>query len=332
MKLNTVLRIFKNGIMKLFQLHRKYFSFIGIEPLQPFQKNQKLIVLWRRLLVFIPFIACAILSSAFLGYKAKTLEEYSDSFYFSISMVHMCTILTVLVCKAARLFKLIEDIEKLIEQRKIRKEICWFYYKNCMKCNKISHVIWCRYRKSPVEAKIHKIEWKYWEMDKSFLFPHGRSDCTCNFDAKIHHKFLPLFHNRSRWGRFQLTVSNLVRYNNGWKVEFSYEMSQLLFAFFSSRSPFNWRTPIGFLIIYTIQSAAVIFSCHLCTCYIVTFTAPCYMVFTFCNEIKDEIHSLEESNKARQKSVELMKRVGDIVEFHAAAKQLSSIVMIFIEN
>ena len=109
--------------MRLFQSNRKYLAVIGIEPLQPFEKNQKMIVLVRRLLFFIGFIVCAILSSVFLGYEAKTLSEYADSFYFSISMISLSIGLAIMIWKVDILFKLIGDFEKLIEQRKIIKDI-----------------------------------------------------------------------------------------------------------------------------------------------------------------------------------------------------------------
>ena len=70
--------------------------------------------------------------------------------------------------------------------------------------------------------------------------------------------------------------------------------------------------------------------CHFCACYIAIFTASCYVIFTFCNGIKNEIRVLDESSKAGGNSVELMKRVGDIVEFHAVTKQLSHTLIVLI--
>lgn len=105
---------------------------MGIEPLQPFEKNQKMTVLIRRLMVFTIFIVFGVLSAVFLGYEAKTLNEYADSFYELATSTAFSLILATIFWKVNRLFKLIGDFEKLIGQRKIKKIIFFlFYYENC---------------------------------------------------------------------------------------------------------------------------------------------------------------------------------------------------------
>lgn len=96
-----------------------------------------------------------------------------------------------------------------------------------------------------------------------------------------------------------------------------------------SRAPFDCKTPIRYLIIFAIESSTVFYVCHICACYLGTFVASCYIIFTFCNDIKNNIYVLDKSSKANANSVELMKRVADIVEFHVAAKQLSHNLIVF---
>lgn len=120
MKIDPVASTSQNNRMKLFQLHRKFIAVMGVELLQPFQKNQAMIVIIKRLLYFISLILFVILSSVFLGYEAQTLDEYADSFYGSVSTVVFSLIFAIILWKMDSLFKLIGDFEQLIEQRKKR--------------------------------------------------------------------------------------------------------------------------------------------------------------------------------------------------------------------
>lgn len=106
--------------MQLFRLNQKYLAIMGIEAFQPFSENQPLIVFVRRLLVLISLTICVILSSVFLAYEAKTLNEYADSFYGFATTTAIFFLFTIFLWKMDSLFKLIVDFEKLIEQRKIR--------------------------------------------------------------------------------------------------------------------------------------------------------------------------------------------------------------------
>lgn len=107
--------------MRIFQLSRKYLAVVGIEPLQPFQKEQPMIVFVRRFVVFISLLAYTILSWIFLGYEAETLNDYADSFFGFATTAGFSLILAIILWKTDSLFKLIRDFEKLIEQRKLEK-------------------------------------------------------------------------------------------------------------------------------------------------------------------------------------------------------------------
>lgn len=73
------------------------------------------------LLILIQFALAAI---AFLLFEAGNFREYAESFYiFATSSLKMCTF-SVTMRKKARIFKLIDDYENIIENR----ELSWF---NC---------------------------------------------------------------------------------------------------------------------------------------------------------------------------------------------------------
>lgn len=56
-----------------------------------------------------------------------------------------------------------------------------------------------------------------------------------------------------------------------------------------------------------------------------TLVSSCYVILTFCNDLKSDIHALDESSKAKENPAILMGRVTNIVKFHSTAKQLSRI-------
>lgn len=105
--------------MELFQLSRKYLAIVGVETFQPSQKSQAVIVLIKRLLFFISSILYVILSSVYIVYEAEALNQYADSFYGFASSTAGSVDFAILLWKMDSLFKLIGDVEKIVEQRKL---------------------------------------------------------------------------------------------------------------------------------------------------------------------------------------------------------------------
>lgn len=95
------------------------------------------------------------------------------------------------------------------------------------------------------------------------------------------------------------------------------------------RAPFNWRTPIGYLIIFSMECATSAYVCHFCACFIGTYIASCDIMFNFCDEIKSQIHIMNENSQTKENAEQFKKRVVDIIVFHAKVKQLSYISIEF---
>lgn len=93
--------------------------------------------------------------------------------------------------------------------------------------------------------------------------------------------------------------------------------------FYFIRLPSEWKTPVGYSIVLSIEFTGAYYINHIAACYISTLIASCYIIFNFCDDIKNEIHAFDNGIKFGENNVELMKRVSDFVEFHAAVKQLS---------
>lgn len=139
--------------MRIFRLYRKYLAFIGVAPLEPFQKNHSMAVVLKRLpllILCVPWFICMVI---FIGYEAKSIGEYVDAFFMCASLAVSNFIFVMFLWKMDILFKSIEDFGNLIEQRKTFPD----------KIHYISVLIipivkWYRNGESSVEAKICEVE------------------------------------------------------------------------------------------------------------------------------------------------------------------------------
>lgn len=104
--------------MKIFQLFRKYWALLGVEQLQPFQKNQRVKSFLKRLPVFIVCVLWFICLTVFTGCEAAKIDEYADAFYISSCVMAILFTFAITLWKMDNLVKLIEDFENLISQRR----------------------------------------------------------------------------------------------------------------------------------------------------------------------------------------------------------------------
>lgn len=107
------------GTMKLFKLYRKYLALMGVEPLQPYQKDQAKKVFLRRFLVYTLCVLWLTCASIFIGFEAKTIHQYADAFYMSSCLTTILVVFSMFLWKLDIFFGFIEEFENLIEQRKI---------------------------------------------------------------------------------------------------------------------------------------------------------------------------------------------------------------------
>lgn len=94
-------------------------AMVGIESLQPFEKYHSMTMQLKRSVVLILFILFVTSSLVFIGYQANSLGEYADASYMSATLDWMFFAFAILLWKRDDVFKLIEDFENLIQQRKI---------------------------------------------------------------------------------------------------------------------------------------------------------------------------------------------------------------------
>lgn len=101
-------------MMKLFQVCQKYMAIIGIRRLLP---DEKFPFNRRNVGILFIFGQSFIAASAFLVFDAKTLKEYTECLYTWISVLGVLIGLALVIIRTEEIFQLIENMEKMVEQR-----------------------------------------------------------------------------------------------------------------------------------------------------------------------------------------------------------------------
>lgn len=103
--------------IKLFQSVRKLYQTIGLDP---FQSNPTPPNKCDHRIYFIAFsiMQMFISSTAFLAFKAETIQDFATSFYASITQLYMLVNFFSLVIQMGAISKLTEISEKFIEKSK----------------------------------------------------------------------------------------------------------------------------------------------------------------------------------------------------------------------
>lgn len=96
------------------------------------------------------------------------------------------------------------------------------------------------------------------------------------------------------------------------------------FPFFVAfRLPFEWRTPIGYLIAFSIQFAS--FYCILLSadCFMGFLIGSCETLLTLTEDVKTELSALDDANKSGENAANLKQQMCDFVDLHSNTRQLS---------
>lgn len=99
------------------------------------------------------------------------------------------------------------------------------------------------------------------------------------------------------------------------------------FKFFSKnhfqRLPFNWRTPIGYFVAFTLQCGGVYYLFMYVVINCGYFTGSVLTLIAFVNDAKQELKSINALGKIDGNKTKIIKGFGKFIELHAQAKQLS---------
>lgn len=94
---------------------------------------------------------------------------------------------------------------------------------------------------------------------------------------------------------------------------------------FWNRLPFNWKTPVGYIVTVIWMSASyfLILSCLLSTIWF--YAGCCWLIITFVEDITNDLELLSVGSRSDQRRLE---RFGKIIQLHIDVKQLSWLIIL----
>lgn len=101
--------------IKLFQAARRFHEMAGIYPPQPHQNHS---FTFKNLTILCGQCAAFFGVFGFFVFLAKSMAEFSISFYSSITVIFMINVFVVNIWKAPIIYKLMETAEKLTAKSK----------------------------------------------------------------------------------------------------------------------------------------------------------------------------------------------------------------------
>lgn len=105
--------IMATATIKLFQFSQNFYTRIGIYP------NSKSFN-WKNLLVLFVLAQFFISSFAYFLFKAKTIGERADSFYFSLTALTCVIFFLINISKIDEIRNLIDNFEAFIQKSKYK--------------------------------------------------------------------------------------------------------------------------------------------------------------------------------------------------------------------
>lgn len=104
--------------MKLFQVVQKNFGFLGLSSNQSCWNVKSVIA-------FSIFSSATVLGTLFLFFNANTFLEYTINIYGTTTMFGIWMNLITMLIEKENLFKLIDDIEELVDESEYNKNILY---------------------------------------------------------------------------------------------------------------------------------------------------------------------------------------------------------------
>lgn len=87
------------------------------------------------------------------------------------------------------------------------------------------------------------------------------------------------------------------------------------------RSPFDWRTPFGFLIAFLLEVCPVYYVDRNCACIVSLPLGSCRFMIAFANDIKAEFQRLNQHLRSQGNDMRFRKKVCELIEFHSVARR-----------
>lgn len=87
--------------------------------------------------------------------------------------------------------------------------------------------------------------------------------------------------------------------------------------------PFDWKTPIGYLVAICVELLPINCVLTASICNVCSGVAPSCFMIAFAKDITEEVEALHQNSTVNSNRSEIYKKVRNILQFHSFAKQLS---------
>lgn len=102
--------------MKLFQSLQEFYQELGLKSPR---SNQNASVTWKNLLIFSILVQGFICTSSFCLFKAKTVQEYGDSFYIALTEFTNSIYCFHFILNMGKIYQLIKKLEQFVEKSEL---------------------------------------------------------------------------------------------------------------------------------------------------------------------------------------------------------------------
>lgn len=97
-----------------------------------------------------------------------------------------------------------------------------------------------------------------------------------------------------------------------------------------SRIPFDWKNPIGYVLIIFLQTLALICHAEVGTCILILYAGICKFLTEFTIEIKNNLqYKSSDVKDDYEEYTDLTDKLNETIQFHADAKELSLMMLFF---
>lgn len=126
-----------------------------------------------------------------------------------------------------------------------------------------------------------------------------------------------------RKSHFIWSFSPCKYYETDWKKLFSFYWPQIDTGGKFLRWPFDWKTPIGFLIAFTIEFAADIYTQIWLILNMGFFISLCWLSIAFSKDIANDLNFLNFGGASNHRQARLIRRFCGTIQLYADARQLA---------
>lgn len=87
--------------------------------------------------------------------------------------------------------------------------------------------------------------------------------------------------------------------------------------------PFDWKTPIGYLVMLVYQLFMLIFICVNCSCILCFIIGVCLVLMLVVKDIERDFNIQNVCENANDDQMKLRKKFYNVIQFHSNTKQFS---------